>query len=331
MFVSVLFVRGILAELAHRGHSAEAALDGLSLPETVLSEPRARVPFGDFERLLARAVQLTGDPGFGLTLGETAPETTLQLLGYLLLSCRTLRDSFDVLERYAALSIDGAGWSLSEREGRATFAFECPMLTDVGQRFASEYTMAMALRVARHFVSDLPLQLTSVQFRHEDPGYAARYQRVFGTAVQFGQPLNAISYPAALLDVPQRHADEATNWALRDTADRLLQTMDRPSSLAERVRGVLRSEAMLAAPEVEKLARTIGLTRRAMRRRLAAEGTSFTLLVDEARCRLACEELRRDGSVRTISERMGYSEPSAFYRAFRRWTGQTPSEFVRSA
>ncbi|MDB4988219.1 MAG: virS 15 [Myxococcaceae bacterium] len=331
MFVSVLFVRGILAELSSRGHTTAEVVRGVGISPDVLCDLRARIPCGDLERLIARAVLLSGDPGLGLTLGEKAPESMLQILGYLLLSCRTLRDAFAALERYAALTVDGAGWRLTELGDSATFAYECPLTRGVGARFTSEFVLAMGVRIARHFIPQTEMHVEQVLFRHEAPAYEARYQRVFSAPVRFEQADDALVFPRHFLDVQQFHADDVTNWALRDTADRVLETLERPSSLSERIRGILRSDAMLAALEVDQLARSIGLTRRALRRRLAAEGTSLTSLVDEARCRLACEELRRDGSVRTISERMGYSEPSAFYRAFRRWTGQTPSEFVRRA
>jgi AraC-like DNA-binding protein len=88
-------------------------------------------------------------------------------------------------------------------------------------------------------------------------------------------------------------------------------------------------EADLANIDVVKLARSVGLTPRSLRRRLAAESVSLTALIDQARCRLACEELRREGSIKAIAERVGFSEPSAFHRAFKRWTGQTPLEFAR--
>src|ERR1700712_878144 len=126
MFRSVVVVRGILAELSRRGPTTDEVLHGVGISRDVLSDLRARIPCGDLERLIARAVQLSGDPGLGLTLGEKAPESMLQILGYLLLSCRTLRDAFAALERYAALTVDGAGWLLSEIGDSATFAYQCP-------------------------------------------------------------------------------------------------------------------------------------------------------------------------------------------------------------
>lgn len=335
MFVSVIFVRGILAELHSRGHSRADLVHGLGVPENLLTDLRARVACSDLERMIVRATELSGDPGLGLSMGTRAPESMLQILGYMLLSCRTLREAFGVLSRYAVLTVDGANWQLSEQGDEATFAFSCPLAEGVTSRFSAEFVLAMAQRIAGHFISErharFAERLLAVQFQHAAPSYADRYPQVFQCAVQFRQAHNALVFPRSFLDVAQFHADPLINAALRDTAERLLSELERPSTLSDRVRGVLRSEAILNDVEIDKLARSVGLTRRALRRRLAAEGTSFTALVDEARCKLACDELRREGSIRNISERVGYSEPSAFHRAFRRWTGQTPNEFARGA
>jgi AraC-like DNA-binding protein len=335
MFVSVIFVRGILAELHSQGHSRVDIVHGLGVHEDLLSDLRARIAGSELERMIVHATELSGDPGLGLSMGARAPESMLQILGYLLLSCRTLREACAVLSRYAVLTVDGASWQLSEQDGVATFAFACPLAAGATSRFASEFVLAMATRIAGHFISQRQARssgrLLAVHFQHEAPGYAERYQHVFHREVMFRQAENALVFPAQWLDVPQFHGDPLINLALRDTAERLLSELERPATLSDRVRAVLRSEAILNDVEIGKLARAVGLTRRALRRRLAAEGTSFTALVDEARCKLACDELRREGSIRNISERVGYSEPSAFHRAFRRWTGQTPNEFARGA
>jgi AraC-like DNA-binding protein len=94
------------------------------------------------------------------------------------------------------------------------------------------------------------------------------------------------------------------------------------------VRVLLAYQSDLANFDPDTFATQLGLNRRALRRRLAAERATLADLVDEARCRRACDELRRpDRNIKEISERLGYSEPSAFHRAFRRWTGQSPAQY----
>jgi AraC-like DNA-binding protein len=117
---------------------------------------------------------------------------------------------------------------------------------------------------------------------------------------------------------------------LGDTAERLLREREGATTV-DRVRTVLRYRRDLSDVDSTTLAAAVGLTPRALRRRLGAEGASLTTLLDEARLRLACEDLKRpDSSIKEISDRLGFSEPSAFHRAFKRWTGQTPAQFGKS-
>jgi len=331
MFVSVIIVRGILAELQRHGVEPALALAGLDLREEQLADLRSRISFAQLDRVIERALSLSGDPGLGLSMGVNAPESMLQIIGHLMVSCRTPRDAFGVFERYSPLLADSVRYSLSEEGELAKFTYHCPVPLGDTSRFAAEYVLVMAQRIAAHFVSDGALHPTALLFEHAQPEYAHRYTRVFQCPVQFNQPVSALVFPRSILDATQLHADATVNTALRDMAERMYQEIDEPRLVSERIREMLQYESNLSVVEIGKLARSLGITPRSLRRRLAAEGASLTALVDEARCRLACEELRRNGSIKAIAERVGFSEPSAFHRAFKRWTGQTPLEYLRGS
>jgi AraC-like DNA-binding protein len=329
MMVSIVLVRGILAELKTNGVDTASVLEGLPLTDDALSDVRGRLPISDFDVLVTRAMALRTDPGFGLTLAQNAPANMLQILGLMLLSSRTLRDAFALLTRYSELTADGVSYSLSEHGQQATFTYHCPISVDATSRFAAEFTLVTVLRVAQHFFGGVHYLPTRVQFEHAEPSYRERYEPIFGCPVAFGQRSNALTFPQAILDQVQFHADSTVNAALCQMGDQVLSELARPRSLSDRVRVLLQANGALASVDPTRLARGVGLTRRALRRRLAAEGTSLSDLVDEARCKVACEELRRAGSIETVAERVGYSERSAFHRAFKRWTGQTPIEYAR--
>jgi AraC-like DNA-binding protein len=281
--------------------------------------------------VIERAIALTCDPGLGLSMGIHAPESMLQILGHLMVSCRTPREAFSAFERYAPLLADSVRYTLHEEGEQARFTYHCPVPLGDTSRFAAEFVLVTAQRIAKHFVSDGTLHASAVLFEHPRPEYAHRYERVFECPIHFEQQVSGLLFPRSVLDATQLHADAAVNTALRDMAERMYQEIDEPSTVSERIRELLRYESTLAVVDIGKLARGLGLTPRSLRRRLAAEGASLTALVDQARCRLACEELRRNGSIKAIAERVGFSEPSAFHRAFKRWTGQTPLAYLRSS
>ncbi len=329
MFVSVIIVRGILAELQNHGISPALALEGLDLREDALADVRTRISFADVDRLIVKAIALCGDPGLGLSMGVNAPESMLQILGHLMVSCRTPRDAFGVFQRYSPLIADGLAYTLSEAGEFGKFTYHCPVPLGATSRFGAEYVLVMAQRIALHFIADANDHPVAVLFEHARPDYASRYARVFKCPIEYEQGVNAIVFPRRVLDATQLHADATVNTALRDMAERMIHEIDGPRTVTERVRVQLRYEENLAVIDVGKLSRSLSTTPRSLRRRLAAEGASLSALVDEARCRLACEELRRNGSIKAIAERVGFSEPSAFHRAFKRWTGQTPLEYLR--
>ncbi|MDB4986207.1 MAG: virS 15 [Myxococcaceae bacterium] len=331
MFVSVIIVRGIVAELKVHGIEPAQALELFGLKPDALSDIRARISFTELDHIIRKAMELSADAGLGLSMGVNAPESMLQVLGHLVVSCRTLREAFALFQRYSPLIVDGVSYRLSEGDDRGRFDYHCPVPMGATSRFAAEYVLVMVQRIAAHFVPEAEATPELVHFEHEQPDYHARYGRVFGCPIVFGQEANSIVFPRRVLDVPQLHADPTMHSALREMAERLLTEMHNPVATSERVRGLLRYESELSVVDVVKLARGLGLTPRSLRRRLAAEGLSLTALLDEARCRMACEELRREGSIKEIAERVGFSEPSAFHRAFKRWTGLTPLAYARGA
>lgn len=330
MFVSIIVVRAVLAELQRRDIAQEPLLVELGLDEASLLDLRTRVSLEQVHHLVTRACELTGDEGLGLTIGARAPENMLQVLGHMVVACRTMREAHGVFHRYVGLVAEGMQWGLYEHGELASFTYECPVWMGGTTRFGAEYVLALAARLGLHFAPNPDEHPNEVHFQHEAPSYRFRYAQVFGCPVHFGRPRNEIVFARRLLDIPQPHADPTVGTALRETADRLLRSVNEPRTVADRIRTQLRYAPNLAAVDVPRLARSVGLTRRSLRRRLAEEGVSLTALIDAERCRLACAELTRiDGSIKEVAERVGFSEPSAFHRAFKRWTGLTPLQYTR--
>lgn len=331
MFVSIVVVRGVLAELQRRGIAPEQMLAEFKLDQAALLDLGTRVPLGKVHRLVLRAIELSGDEALGLTIGCRSPENMLQVLGHLLVACRTLREALAVFRRYVTLVAEGMNWGMHEHGELASFTYECPFPASSTTRFAAECVLTLAARIGMHFAPDRDDRPTEITFQHKAPSYAHRYAQVFGCPVSFGRAHNEIVFTRSWLDAPQLHADPTVCTVLRETADRMLRDLNGPRTVAERVRVQLRYEQNFAEIDVPRLARSVGLTRRSLRRRLADEGVSLTALLDEERCRIACSELTRaDGSIKEIAELVGFSEPSAFHRAFKRWTGLTPLQYSRT-
>jgi len=333
MFISTVVVRALVAELENRGVSAERVLRAGGLERKALERPAHGVRFRDFDRMVRQALLLSDDPGLGLAIGMHAPETMLNVLGMLLVTSRTIRAAFEHLRSYGALVAGGIDWELRERSGRGdltSFGYACAGNTgEAAQdtaRFGADCALSLALRLGRHFAPvEPPVELLVC---HPAPSYFERYAQLFGCPVHFRQPINALVFKTELLDRPQPHADALLCSMLESTAAKLHEELSGSRSFVDRVRTALSYETDLANVDFDALARRWGLTRRVLRRRLSAENLSLSELLDEARCRRAVDELGRpESKIKDVAEDLGYSETSAFHRAFKRWTGRTPSDY----
>jgi AraC-like DNA-binding protein len=329
MCVSVVTVRAIVGELRNRQIDPAPFLAEAGVDTHQLTDLRNVVESEVLERLVRRAYEVTREPALGLMLGASAPQSALQIVGPLMLSCSTLREAIQLFQRYARLFVTGVRWSLREQGDTARFTYGVGLPAGDTSRFFTEYVGALAIRVGTHFHESAKARATEVTFKHADPGYAALYESVFRCPVRFGAEDNSITFPRARLDLEQVHGDSMLRAMLVDSAERLLREREDKSTV-ERVRTLLRYRRDLSELDATTIAQAIGLSPRALRRRLGIEGVSVTSLLDEARLRIACEDLKRpDSSIKEIAERLGFSEASAFHRAFKRWTGVTPAQYSR--
>ncbi len=327
MRVSILFVKILMNELRQRDVPDSAWLDGRSPEPDLLSDLTVTISNQEWSRLLLRAMQVTRDPALGLALGAGAP-SLLPIVGWLAGACRTLREAIAIFQHYDSLLSTNTTWELEEDGEIARLYCADGIEHPVARRLSMDASLALAYGTGRDLVA---VGSDEVWFDHPEPPYAQRYARVFACPVRFGQPRSALVFARSLLDQPQPHGDETVLKVLRARAETLLKERISPS-LAERVRALLRYEMNSAHLNVEFVAGRMNMKTRSLRRRLTSEQTSLSDLITEARMRLAKRELARAGaSVKGVAHELGYSEASAFHRAFKRWTGWTPALFIKQA
>jgi AraC-like DNA-binding protein len=328
MCISRLLVSAVVSELGHRGIDPHAIVDGLD--ELLINTMDLSPGLGprQIEVAIERLCAHVRDPGFGLVLGQETPETMLNVVGLLMLSCATMRQRFEVFERYASLFIQGIDWRLEERVDSAVFGFSLPPLAEHAARFIADWILVFALRVGQSQLRDQRLPPTELRLAHPAPSYAQRYTGIFGCAVRFDQADYGIVFSPGITDRPQAHPDPVAGAALREVAEGLYREATGASSFVARVQHRLRELPSLAEVDLEGLARQLGMSPRSLRRRLREEGATLYQLLEEARCHRARRELAiYDERIDAIAERLGYTEISSFHRAFKRWTGQTPFEY----
>jgi AraC-like DNA-binding protein len=326
MSISVAIVRAIAEGLAHRGITVAGYCARSGLEPARLDDVAEMVSVAEYAACVRAALELTDESAFGLRIGTRAHTGGLHALGYLLLNCRTMRHAIGAHIALSGLVFDGARWYLHEHGERASFGFEQPLDDPEVARFHAELVLSLAARIGRRFAGETPP--LEVRFRHPAPAEPSGYRRRFGAAARFDQPRDEILFRRDLLDVPQLCSDERVVELLRERAEQLLGARRAGSALALRVRELIaRSAGGAEAVDAAAIARGLGLSVSALRRQLSGAGVSLSQLVAEVRCERARRALRGREPIKQIAAHLGFSEPSAFHRAFKRWTGKTPAQY----
>ena len=330
LYKSMILVRSLVAALQRQGIEPMALLQGTGLEGSVLSDGKARVSHAEWRLLTRRAMRLTGDTGLGLRIGGAASDHMLQVVGQLAASCSTLRQAMQMVDRYHALLGNTLQFDIVE-EGELAYFVCTPLMPDpLAPEFDPELVLSVVYRISRRLARLESDDAKEIWFSYPAPPHATRYSEVFQCPVRFDRPRNAILLARQLLDQPQLYADTRMLEVMREIAERMLAELGTPS-LPDQVRALLRSETDLRNMDAGRVAKMLRLHPRTFRRQLIAANSPWSEILDDTRRRIACDELRRrDVSIRELADRLGFSEPSAFTRAFKRWTGETPARYNRT-
>ncbi|MET0283207.1 MAG: AraC family transcriptional regulator [Polyangiales bacterium] len=330
MEVSINILRGFASVLRDLSIDFERLLRESGIEISVFERSQGPVELGVAERAMRAAFTMMPEPGLGLSFGAKAPFQTLGMLGEVLTHSPTLRAAIGELTTYLPLVFPMCRFRLLEEGDRAFLIYEPPFSDTHAARFCTEVAFAFAVRIGQQLVpGSSPLE---VRVRHAAPHYSERYGKVFGCPVRFDSTRSEIVFPRASLDVPQPFVDETLWRLLKRRADELLVQERARELLHERVKQVLRHEVDLGSVNPCNIARRLGVSPRSLRRRLGDEGHSLSALADQVRRELALSELSNpEIPIKRIADRVGFSEVSAFHRAFKRWTGVTPARYRAQA
>jgi AraC-like DNA-binding protein len=325
--LSMRVLRGLVQAAERAGVPRASLLARAGIAAVELDAAEARLPRSVVYRVLEHALELSGDPALGLHWGRELPDQTFVPVTPIVLHSPTLREGFQLLERYLPLVTDQSRCTVVERDDEVLIQ-AVPLHGEAlpVQRFSDELFVAGFLRIVRGFLADV--RPTRVAFMHDAPSYAREYALALGVEVMFGQSCTEVAFTRALLAVPSLHSDAGTRDALSAVAEQRLQRVTASTPWALRVRDYLVREGWPYRTDMRSAARALGLSVRTLRRKLDAEEASYTGVLSEAMA-LVAKGLVADGrrSLQDVAEAMGFSDTSTFHRAFRRWTGTTPCAF----
>ncbi len=322
--ISAVLIRPLAMALGGIDGALDAFYRATDLTAEMIADPESRVSPAQFCVAWAEATRLSGDSTLALTIAETIPQGAFGIVEYVCRSAPTLREALAQWVRYLGILDDAVEVALVDvPEG---VALRVVVESEAPAPASHELCFALVLLNARRMTTNT-LQPARVRFTHAaSRADVARHRAFFGGTVAFGAERTELVFSKVDAHAALTTADPNLLAILVPAAEerRGRATVDPP--LVDQVRRALATALRDDDAQLSGVAKRLGLTARSLQRRLQDEGASFQTLRDETRRALADRYLGEGLSLAEISFLLGFSEPSAFFRAFKRWTGLTPIE-----
>jgi AraC-like DNA-binding protein len=335
------YPRGLLDFAVSRGADRAALLARADLDEAALAHQDNRVPLANYVAMFEAAADLTGIPAISLEYGKAVRMQEISIVGLIGEACESVLDVPVQINRYASLVVD------EERNGEPAVLMrgatrdggrwiEGPSEIFADHPIIAETEMARLVWNTRAaFANDPAFQAMRypivVHLKRKPPSYAAEYERIFGAPVVFESDWNAMQIDPAFALLKQPPVNRYVFGVLSERADALLKSLQESKTTRGRVESIVMPILHTGEASMDLVADKLGLSRQTLYRQLKSEGVTFEQVLDELRHKLALHFLAgKKVSVNETAYLLGFSDPAAFSRAFKRWTGANPRD-VRMA
>ena len=278
---------------------------------------------------------LLQDECFGLSLKGKVPSGTFRMMCLCIIHCRNLEDAVERANEFTRFCRNLSGLPVLQHTP-LMFADDDSVMNvlpaiDSLDSTPSIVSIAASMHMWRKFCAWLigkPLPLIEVQFTHAQPDKVEILEEVFNCPVVFNAPVNGFRYQQAILKSPVIHNEGSLNDFLKQAPYQLSVSHFDESSIQTRIQAIVGNDFSKDFPTIEQVSEQLNMSIRTLRRRLKDEDTNYQRFKDQIRMEAAKTYLKRPGlKINAVAALMGFDEPSAFHRAFKKWTKQTPGEY----
>ena len=320
---------GLLDGAEKMGLDREELMRACDLTVEELANPDDRVPVVKIWQLWNAVIQRLDDPALGLKLAAGFHARGLGLIGYGMHHSDTLRDALRRFERFSHIISEAVQIRIEESD--STFTIVAVASHRFGRlRHPLDARLAALFKMSCELTGQeiVPIE---VRFSYPRPAQTTEHQRVFRCPLRFDASEEALVLRRADADLVIETADETLGGYLDRLAEEIVASLGQKGSWIQEVRRMMWEQLCSGQPTVERIATALSMGPRTLQRRLSEEGVSFSRVLEDLR-RVMAERLLHDRelAIYEIAFLLGYSEPSTFHRAFRRWYGVTPLEYRHS-
>jgi len=327
--ISAGVAAGLIAFAVERGADRAVLMASAGVLPADIEDADHRLPFDTYMALMRSAQDMCDDPALALHFGEAVDLAELSIVGLIMNASATMADAFAQMQRLGRLTLeteglsDGPRFQTSMRDGQLWMVD-----TRINPNAFPELTEGAFARLVCGPRRFLPRpHVLAVHVTHPAPAYRAEYDRIFQCPVSFSSDWNAMRLDPQIATWPVALQPRYVFDVLTQRADGLLQALEDQKTLSGRVEAVLLPLLHTGEASADGVARALGFSRQTLFRKLKSEDASYEQVLDALRHRMALRYLSGGRvSVNETAYLVGFSEPAAFSRAFKRWTGKSPRE-----
>jgi len=312
--------------LVEKGIPVSIIEDRIGMKKEALEDPDIRLSVPQWNKFLELGVTLSGNPAFALQLGELISHEKMSLVGHVVFNSRTVGEGLQQYTRLIKLANEGDLVELRKENDEVIMVCDTEN-PEYYSPLAMERNFSVAItRLRRYAGAKIPLK--QVLFQHSAPSYLEEYQRIFQGQILFEQSENKLIFDHSILSLKIRLRSSHLYTALLHYAESLLNKLTLQNPFQKRVKQFIVKYLSEGEVDIEKISHLMNISRQTLYRKLKGEGTNFHELLDETRKTLAVKYLKQQQySINEIAFLLGFSETSAFSRAFKRWYQKSPANF----
>jgi AraC-like DNA-binding protein len=301
-------------------------LDSVGLEESDIADPDNRVPILKAVRLLQIMANQTEDEDIGLKLGQRIEVRNVGVVGYAMAHSNDLESAAQRLIRFQKILNQRAEARFTRDGDRWRLIFMSEPLIE-GFRPALDDYMAAIVFVFGELIGRT-IEPAETDFMYSKPAETSLHRAIFGSRIRFGCQKQMLAFWDRDIQTPLGKADPQLTGYLDEVAEIRLDSLPKDDTFAARVRRAIWPHLSEGQPKIGAIASDLAVSSRTLQRRLREEDTSYGDVIEALRREKAVLLLRDPNlAVYEIGYLLGYSDPSAFYRAFRRWHGDSPSKY----